>query len=216
MAITIDGIDSADNMLKILDKFGKQVPFATSLALNKTGEAVQKHMVGKLLPRAFWLRRPWWRPRTKFGVNLKPSNKRNLVTTVFSRAPWLKDHEEGGTKKRTQTTPGTSEKLVTMPVKAIRQTKSRQVKKSFSIEALFKKTTKPVFWIKKGDKMLLMQRTGKGDGDVRVLYTSQDQAKIKAKLKFEETGVKIAKKQYPFQFQRALKFAARTARIKIR
>lgn len=213
--IKIDGIPSVLGVLKTIDKFNNQIPFASSLAINATSIAVQTHVVKKLLPRKFKLRKPWSKPKTRFGINIKFSNKKNLTSSIGSRAPWLKDHEEGGTR-RGRAQPNTSNKLLTMPVRDIRQDKRRLVPKKFQPNKIFANTKKPGFWITSDGEMFLMQRTGKAKRDIRILFTTARTAKIRGDLKYEETGRKIVNKQYQFQFKRALAKAMRTARGKIR
>lgn len=70
----------------------KQVPFATSLALNRTA-AGARDVVRANLPKRFRLRNTW----TARGIQAKPSTKRNLVA-VLTAPGYMRIQEDGGVK----------------------------------------------------------------------------------------------------------------------
>lgn len=81
----------------------KQVRFAMSQAINDGAKLAQTHEIEKQLPSRLTLRSngaPWWKPGTRYGVNLKPfATKDSLRAVLGSQADWLRLQEEGGTKK---------------------------------------------------------------------------------------------------------------------
>jgi len=204
-----------EKLLENMRKFGKQLPFAESVALNKTGLKVQAFEV-KRMPRTFRIRKPWFKPRTKFGINMKFANKRNLQASVFSRAPWLKKQEEGGAKRPQKTTPLVGKKKLLMPAKEIRKNKTRLIPKKFSPSTFLKKPDKNrVFFVDTPGGGLILQRKGKGkNSKTKVIFFVEDQARVPAILKFEETGEAVAKKIFQREFDVAIKFAMKTANVK--
>lgn len=212
--IEVGGIPSMDNVFNIIRRFGNQVDFAISLGLNYTADDVRENAVRTLLPRKLTLRRPWYKPRTRFGINVAPANKRNLQAVVFSRAPWLKLQEKGGTKVRVKTTPGQSKKLVLIPRKDLRKTKGRLVPARLSPAKLLKDPAKNrVFFI--GDN--LYRRSGRGKNKkLELLFFGVKSASIRPVLQFEATGEVIVRKRYQKNFGRALARAIATARGDLR
>lgn len=208
---------SPKEILTMMRKFGKQIPFAESLAINSTGLKVQAFEV-KRMPRVFRIRSKWAKPKGKFGINMKFSNKRNLTASVFSRAPWLKKQEDGGVKKGHVKTPLVGKTKLLLPVKEIRKNKTRLIQKKFSPAKLLKDPKKNrVFFVDTPGGGLILQRKGrKKNAKTRVLFFVEDQARIKPVLKFEETGEKIVQKVYRREFGVALKKAIRSAKGNIK
>jgi hypothetical protein len=75
----------------------RQIPFATSLALNRTSKAVQDKLVADV-PSRFHTTRKWWLPQQPFGIKTQTSNKTNLTAAVYSKAYFAPLQEDGGTK----------------------------------------------------------------------------------------------------------------------
>lgn len=98
-------ITGLDRVVRNLASTGRQLRFATALAVNDTARDVQALALGQLLPGAFTLRsrgQPWQKPGGKFGFNIRPyasASSLNPTATVGSQADWLKEQEAGGTKK---------------------------------------------------------------------------------------------------------------------
>ncbi len=214
--INVDAIP-IEKTLEIIRKFGKQLPFATSKAINETAFIVQDKEVINIQEK-FTTRTKWFKKRTRFGVNVKTSNKRNLIATIFSRAPWLKKQEEGGIKVHPKQTPIIKKKVLLMPEKSIRKEKSRLIPKRFQPAKLLADPKKNrVFFIDTPGGGLLLQRKGKGkSAKTKVLFFAEERAKVPPILKFEETGEKVVQKTYKKNFGKALAFAIRTAKGNIR
>ena len=99
--VKVTGINASS---KHLERVKKQTPFMMSLAINETLKETQAHTVEEILPDAFTLRSPqrpqWWKKGTRFGFNIKFSDKRKspIAGVLGSRAEWLKEQEFGGTR----------------------------------------------------------------------------------------------------------------------
>jgi hypothetical protein len=213
VSITVDPIP-LEKTLEMLGKFGKQIAFAESKAINEVLVIVQKSTIEKLLPGKFTIRKNWARPRSRFGFNVNFSNKRKLVGNVGSKAPWLKLQEKGGTKTRAKTTPVLGEKVVLLPTREIRKTKGRLIPGRLSPAKLLKNAKKNrVFFVKTKDgTRLMLQRKGKGkNSKIRTLFYALSSTKIKANLKYEETSRKLIQKIYNKKFGKWLSFAIATA-----
>ena len=80
----------------------KQVRYATMQAINDCAIAAQKFEIERQLPSKLTLRSkgsPWWKPGSRFGVNIRPfATRQTMRAVVGSQADWLKLQEQGGTK----------------------------------------------------------------------------------------------------------------------
>jgi len=200
--LIIEGIPTVEGTLKFIGRFSDQIPFAISKALNGTADVVRDFEVVNVWEK-FKNRRDWWKPRTKFGMNITPSTKDNLVAMIYTRAPWLRLQEEGGTK-----TPGRYAEIL-VPAPDIRQSTSRLIPITLSPRKVLANMEKyHAFWI--GNN--IWQRTGPGKDGVRVLFFGMSSAHIPARLGFESLGIKTAKEIYDKQFGMALAFALATAK----
>lgn len=207
--IQVEGIPSITNVLDMMVKFGDQIDFANSKAINMLADDVRDFTVDKLLPGKLTLRRPWFKPRTRFGVNVTPSNKRNLSAVVFSRAPWLDLQEQGGSKTFNKTAKGQSIPLVLIPRKDLRQTKDRLIPRKLSPAKLLENMKKSrTFWI--GNN--LWMRTGNEPRSIEPIFFGKTHAQVKATLGFVTTGRSIVAKNYNKRWGQALAFAIATAK----
>lgn len=184
---------------KMNDVVKKQIPFATSRALNKTAEDIRKEELSNL-EKKFTLRKPWYKPGTKLGINVKKSHKTNLTAEVYTRAPFMKLHETGGTKKPR------SGKYIAIPTTNIKRTKKGLIGK-----AKRPRNLKRSFWIKsRTGQEMLMQRKSKRK--VEVAYMMEPKADIKATFEFKKTGKRVAEQKFKKNFEAALDDALRTAK----
>ena len=200
--VTVEGIPTVDSALKLIQKFGDQLPFAISKALNDTASDVQDFEVMNLKDK-FKIRRNWFAPGSKYGVKVKASSKTNLQAEVYTRAPWLMRHEYGGTK-----TAGRYPEI-TIPVEDIRQdtnklipTKLRPSKVLANMKKFHAFMIGPNIW----------QRFGKGKDDIRVLFFGKQETNIPGDLGFRTQGVDEVQKVYDKNFGAALAFAIATAK----
>lgn len=96
--IKVIGMEAAQRKIKSIPR---QAKFAASKANNDLALDIQEHEVKTQLPSKLTLRSkgtPWYKPGTRFGINIKFASISNLTAIVGSRADWLKLQEEGGTK----------------------------------------------------------------------------------------------------------------------
>ncbi|MBE0568839.1 MAG: hypothetical protein IH577_04100 [Deltaproteobacteria bacterium] len=200
MEIRVD-IPGLEDTKRYLSEIGKQLPFATALALTRTAKEVQREEIAHIRS-AFTVRGSWLREGGKFGVGITPASKQDLVAVVESRAPWLEAHEEGATR-----TPAGSHFAI--PQADIRRTKTQVIARSHRPKALkraFKVGTR------KGIPLLL-QRIGRGKRSaLRVMYQLTGKAEIKPRLQFFETGRAVVDRTWKQIFSEALERAIRTAR----
>ena len=76
----------------------KQLPFATSRALNKVAVAAQESIV-RSIPHIFNNRKKWWGKNKPTGIKVKFSNKYELVAAVYTKAYFANLQEDGGIKR---------------------------------------------------------------------------------------------------------------------
>lgn len=75
----------------------KQVPFATSRALNDTAVDGQNSVVAAI-PHVFNNRKKWWLKQQPTGIKVRFSKKDNLHAAVHTSAYFADIQEKGGTK----------------------------------------------------------------------------------------------------------------------
>lgn len=210
--IEVEGIPTITNVLDMMEKFGDQIDFANSKAINALADDVRDFTVNTLLPGKLTIRRPWSKPRTRFGVNVQPSNKRNLEGKVFSRAPWLDLQERGGAKTFDKVAKGQREPLVLIPRKDLRQNTDRLIPRRLSPRKLLGNMKKSrTFWI--GNN--LWMRTGPEPRQIEPLFFGKTQAQVKATLGFVSSAREIVGKNYNKRWGEALAYAIATAKGKL-
>lgn len=187
------------------DFAAKQVPFATSLALNATAEEIQKEeseRLGKTLDRPTpFTRRAWavWR-----------SSKRNLSAKVFAKdaqAAYLSTLEDGGTrtpKGRAIVTPAG------LKLNSFGNMPKGAVKKALASPRVFSGTPK-------GRAPGIYQRTGvtaKAPGGTGLVKLTSyiRRAGYKPTLGFKEEARALALRRMPHHFQAAMARALASAR----
>lgn len=194
-------VNGIADVKRLLSTVNRQVAFAASKALNKTAEAVQKHEVTRELPDHLKLRGQWWKPRTKYGVNIKFARKNNLVAVVGSQADWLRLVDTGGTK----TPPKTA---LAIPTKNIPHEKPLRVADKPG-PLLHRKTSKAFKIVAKSGVKGIWIREGK---TIKPLWFFRPSAKVKDILDFFESGKVVADQVYLNYFSTELAKAIATAR----
>jgi len=153
----------------LADLAGKQLPFVTSLALNRTTVEARDLVRGNL-PKRFKLRNNW----TKNGIQAQTSNKNSLVARVMAPG-YMGIQETGGTR-----TPERS-KLLAAPSKAIQGNrvppKSKRPKALLSDRAF-------IIDMKNGDAGVFM-RYGKKRGQIKLLWWLTDDQQYDERFEFE-------------------------------
>ena len=189
---------------KAIDAFGKrQMPFATSQALNSTAFAVRKQIVERTYPQSFTVRNKRF-ASTMFRVG--KANKRKLVATVFDRLgrDYMVDQAEGGTKRPR----GNSIAIPTRNVKRLASGKVSKAKQPRNLLNGNAYKTK----LRNGQEVIA-QETGRGaTRKQKVLYILEQSATIPKRFRFYEDGQRIAQRDFTKNFAKAFREAKRTAR----
>ncbi len=231
MEIRVDGratISALENL------FRDQLPFATSLALNRTAKAVRA-AIQESLERNFTIRRPW----VLQGIVIpRFSDKHDSPMMVSieldpSRA-FLAKFEEGGVRA------GTPELPIAIPSTWLRPAFADLVPRSMYPKALRLMARRDVTGIlpahrhvtKRGVTQLqgkdrtfvldqtmfgvrvagVYQRTGPGKHDVRLLWSFKDRIPVAARLRFHATALEAVQATWAQNYEAAFLLAVRTAR----
>lgn len=177
----------------------KQLPFATSLALNLTLKDAQNQL-RKEMPRKFKIRRPW----VLRGVVVKPSNKNRLWGSIGQRDAFMSLHESGGIK-----TPFS--RAIAVPVGALARTaQSKVLTKSKRPRALLKRKNVYRGETRKGVPAIIKRGTVRKP--LEVLYVLVGSARIERRFGFVATVNKVVRKKWPANFGKALARAIASAR----
>ena len=189
-----------------LSDLPKQTRFATAKTLTQSAWAAQKWTVDKLLPSKFTLRaksRPWQK-FGKYRFKVQQATKERLQATLSSDAPWIKDHEHGGTRTGQQDLGGVPISFSARPSKKsviparLKPRKALKRKGSFIGDA------------GNGGKALYIPHQA-GDGAVRLLYLIRPSVRIKKTLGFEKQAPKIATREFNRRFNPNIAAAYRDA-----
>jgi len=197
----------------------KQIPFATSRAINKTALDVQVAMRTHM-HSVFTVRRPGYIDK---AVKIKPFATKNSPTAVIAIDPpgerddILEKFEQGGEKR-----PVSGQRLA-VPVDA-RRSKRGIVTAADRIKAMnfkphgrsgnvFVGDRNTIMIKKPGGRGVILRRVGRGkNARARVLYVLQPRVRIKALLRFEQTTVRVVSKNFAGNFAAAWQEAIATAR----
>jgi len=181
------------------DAARRQLPFATSLALNATAGEIQKNETRRLDKR---LDRPT--PFTKKAYAIRRSSKRRLEARVFVKpiqARYLRMQEEGGTRRP-------KGRAIVLPQKARvnkygnlpRGSVKRQVSKPNVFSGRPKGSGRgPGVYRRQGRKLIKL-----------VSYTGR--ASYEPRLGFRQSAAKTAARRFPVHFERSLRKAFSTRR----
>ena len=221
IALESSGPNGLEAGVKFVQDLAKQTRFATAQALNATAKDVQTFTTSSLLPSAFTLRskgQPWQKPGGKYGFNIRPfANKNSLTTILGSQADWLKEQEEGGTKKASGhrlaiVTDARPSKAAVLPAALKPRVLLRDAGDKFKLRGGKERTARKdgagfILPTQKGE--VIFTRTGK---TLKLMYALRDSATIKPRLHFEKKGSALAEKLFPAHFAREFSRALATAR----
>ena len=213
----------------------KQVPFATSQAMNDVAFGVRKDAFWDELPRRFRLRNRFLQKGLRpgatgpGGIGVEKADKRNLRVRIFfgQGAEFLSLHQHSGVKRLAAgrkiyipapTRPGYSEQKI------------------FRIKAKLERLDKPgsrYFTVGKGTarERIVERVAGKEPGvrttrtkkgqlrerkrfkrEVHTLWWVENSARIKKVLQVNETAKKLSQERFPAAFRKALLRAMETAK----
>tara|TARA_Y100001963_G_C6653844_1_gene387045 strand:- start:47 stop:694 length:648 start_codon:yes stop_codon:yes gene_type:complete len=201
-------------LTKRIDKqYRRQIPFATSVALNSTAFDARAD-VQEALPK--FLDRP--SPFTIKGVQVKKSSKKKLISAVgfasktFGKLPagtgippaeYMKRLIKGGTRNPYN-------KYIAIPATKRDQNKYGSLKRG-QVRRLLSNKAKYFGGVPKGNENWgfgIWERTGKGGRkSIRKRVIFVDQAKYEKKFPFKRLVVQTIKKTFSKNFQKAFKNA---------
>lgn len=172
----------------------KQVPFAASLALNRTASGARDVVRGNL-PKRFRLRNQW----TQRGIQAKPSTKRNLFA-VLTAPGYMQIQETGGLKH-----PQVS-RLLAGPTDELQ--KGRVIRKSMRPRAVMDQGKGFVLPTGNG-KAGMFQRKRK---QIRMLYALTPEQSYEERFHFEDDIREHVSEHFSSNFRDALAQALSSAR----
>lgn len=180
----------------------KQLPFATSKALNDTAFDVRKQIVNRTYPRDFTAR------NTRFisaALRVSKSTKAKLIASVFDRLgrDYLQRHTTGGIKQPRG-------RNLAIPAQVKRRAQGGVTKANRPRQLLNKKK---VFVTKtrSGQKVIMRRRTKKRT-PVEVLYVLEPSARIRKTFRFYEDGERVVATKFGPNFGKAWRRALATAK----
>ena len=189
---------------KALDAFGKrQIPFATSLALNDAAFALRKEIVERTYPDSFTVRNKRF-AGAMFRVG--KASKRNLTATVSDvlGRDYMAMQAEGGIKRPRG-------RNIAIP--------SRQIKRTATGKVPMAKQPRNVLGGKgyrttlRSGQPVIAENVGRGAAKrQRVLYLLEPTARIPKRFPFYERGRKVAQTSFARAFNKRFAQARRTAR----
>jgi len=204
---------------KLAGSLPKQVRFATMQAINDTALVVQKHEVGTQLPGKLTLRSkgsPWWKPGTRFGINVKFANRSSLRAVVGTLADWLKLQEEGGTKTgrghRLAIEAGARPNETAVLTQSIKpRSLLRQRGQSYTTRGKTRTARRS------GAGFILQTKSGaaifiRENGELKLMYVLEQWASIPPILQFVASGTGKVREVYQTIFQKRLQNAIATAK----
>lgn len=173
----------------------QQVPFAASRAINDIAkdsqQAIQQH-----IRTVYKNRKIWWLQQQPTGIKVRFSSKRNLKSSVFTKAYFAQLQETGGTK-----TPRRGRALAIPTAKT-----PRKFHKSGGARAILRDDPKAFSAGRAG----IFRRVGKNKV-VRV-FGYANKASVKPALNFERIARATAQSTGRMHFERRLREALATAR----
>lgn len=190
--------DNIKEFTKQLDDFQKrQIPFATSKALNDTAVKAQESLIKGIMIR-FNSKKKWWiKGSRRTGIRVEFSNKHRLHkgASVYTNAYFAELQEDGGIKAPV------SGRALAVPTSRV----PKSIRRSDGIKRAT--AQKNVFVDKRG----VFKRMAKGK--LKPLFTWARVAQISPRFKFDTTATVATKRWFPIYFKKRLDQAIRTARI---
>lgn len=188
-------------VLKFLETVHKkQVPYATSSALNATIFEVRKEIVGRTWEAAFEARNKRF-PNTLFRV--RKATKRRFSVTLYDRLgrASLDLHAKGAVKRPKAGS-------LAIPTGNIKRTASGKISKARRPQGLRNSFVADL----RGRGRAVWQRYGRDGSKLRLMYDLERSAQISKRFMFYEDAEKVALRQYPRQWDKSFMRAVRTAR----
>lgn len=172
MTITTN-INEIMNDISDLDR--RQIPYATSLALNKTAEEAMQKMVIRIGEK-FKVTASWNKVGGKYGIKKIRAKKNDLAVTIYipDANTWIEDHQDAGIRTGT----------ILIPTEAFKNRFNLRTNRSIKKKAktlLSNKSKNRIFKAHiNGDEYVMQRVKGKVDG-VRRLRSSRTGRLLRAK-----------------------------------
>jgi hypothetical protein len=167
----------------------KQIPYATSRALNDSAIDAQKAVVENVQKR-FKNRKKWWLKQQPTGIKVKFSKKKDLHSRVYTNAYFAKIQEEGGIKS-----PRSGRNLAIPTDKVPRKHRNSHGARDMVNQG------KRIFHTPRG----VFKRNSKKR--ITLLFNFSPTAKIVPRMGFESTVRDTVKKKFSLHFEKRLKQA---------
>lgn len=182
----------------------KQIPFATSVALNDTAFNVRDRTVKRVWPRAVAVRN---RRFMSAALRVEKANKRKLTARVYDRLgrASLSKHVDGGRKTARSG-------RVAVPTTEVKRTSSGRVRRSQQPGKVLTGGKGFKTKLRSGSTVIMQRVGGKRSRRVKVLYTLHPSTRIKARFPFYREAIRQTRRTFPVHFRKALRRAMRTAR----
>jgi len=174
----------------------RQIPYATSRAINDTLKTCRKAVINGIIRRQE-SKKAWWNNK-RSGINIEWSNKHNLTGSVGTRIYWAHLAEHGGIK-----IPHKGNRNLAIPQPIV--PKSRRKSGGVRIMAAQKKT----FFNKNG---LYRKKGSKKNRSIELLFRFVSRANIKPWMRLRDTAQNAALKSFRKHFDFWLRKALKTAR----
>ena len=189
--------------LRDLDAFKRrQIPFATSRALNEIGRIARAAQTQGMFER-FEVRRA---PRMRTAVRMKASSKTRLETVLTIRDPHLVQHEEGGVRK-----PGDVQSAIVQAV-APAQRRRRIIRGSNRPKVILKRSKRAFVATMKSGKTGVFRRRGKKRYPIDLVFAFEKSVKLEPALEFEKTVLRVVERDWDRVFGREFGRAIATGR----
>lgn len=171
----------------------RQIPFATSLALNKIA-LLSQDRICKAIPRIFNNSRNWWDRRQRTGIKVEFANKYTRSSTVYTKAHFAELQEEGGIKRPY------SGKMIAVPTTNV----PRKLRASNALRK--EESNKNIF--KLGNS--IYKRLG--GGRLQRLYSLTPKVNIKPRFGFKDMAVSTFNKHWDRIFTESFNYALDTTK----
>lgn len=185
-----------------IKKFGRkvknlarQIPFATSLAINDTAFDIRHDSVD-LFNRSFSIRNKRF---AATALRVQRSNKRSLTARVYDRLgrDWLQRQAKGGVKKARG-------RSLLIPITAKRTGRGTKNPRSFKNSFIATINGKSAIW----------QRYGRKGSSLRMLFLLKPSVTVSKGFDFYKNAARVAKRSMPSNYAKAWRRAVSTARLK--
>lgn len=184
----------------------RQIPYAKALALTRIAQSCQT-AVRTHMREVFILRNN----NAVQGIKILPAQKSDATpyaaVYVDPRWDYLIRQNRGGLRVAIG-----GRQFLCIPTNNVRSSPTQIIPQALRPRTLLSSPANRCFIIESRGLHLLMQRTGKGKRDTRVMYVMVPWAKLKALLQLAETSIREARRTFNAQFTAAMAEALRTAR----